>query len=294
MAISGSTGLLGLLGDPVAHSLSPAMHNAALTVLGLDWVYLPFPCRGKDLGAVLAGLGSVGVRGLNVTIPHKQAVMAHVSAVDPLAAQIGAVNTLVRVEERGEWHWQGRNTDIEGFCYPLVTRWQRDWGQVTALVLGSGGAARAAIQGCLHLGIPKVVVVARDPAKGATLANSPVNSQIQVCDWSDLQAHLGEASLIINSTPVGMKGQDQHRSPLSSEQLAQAPPGSLVYDLIYTPNPTVLLQQAGSLGYDTQDGLEMLVRQGAAALAAWVGLEGIPDEAVNAMRGAAMGHLGLR
>ncbi|NJL99831.1 MAG: shikimate dehydrogenase [Synechococcaceae cyanobacterium SM2_3_2] len=291
MAISGRTTLMGLLGDPVSHSLSPAMHNAALQQLGVDAVYLPFPCHSTNLNTVLKGLAAVGVRGLNVTIPHKQAVIEHLGHVSPVAAAIGAVNTLNWDPERGIW--KGHNTDIEGFLAPLRRQAESRWQSAQAVILGSGGAARAAIQGCHQLGIPKIAVVGRDPDKLQSLGSSW--PQLSLHFWTELATLLPNTQLVVNSTPIGMQGHDWGASPLSTEQIQLTSPGTLFYDLIYTPNPTELLRQADRLGYPTQDGLEMLIRQGAIALAGWLHLtDGIPEEVVARMRRAAQEHLGLR
>lgn len=285
MPISGRTSLFGLLGDPVAHSLSPAMHNAALAELGIDGVYLPFPCKAKDLESVLSGLAAVGVRGINVTIPHKQAVISHLSQVDPAAAAIGAVNTLDWDPTAG--FWRGRNTDVEGFVAPLRGL-QNGFSQ--ALILGSGGAARAAIQGCVQLGIPEIGVVGRRHQSLQALQAIWPNLRIRL--WDQLNEQLPRADLVVNATPIGMTGHGFEDSPLSVEQIKRAPRQALFYDLIYTPRPTMLLEQASALGYKTQDGLEMLIRQGSSALAGWLGFEdGIPDAALDQMRQAVLAQL---
>jgi shikimate dehydrogenase len=290
MAISGRTTLIGLLGDPVSHSLSPAMHNAALEQLGVDAVYLPFPCHSSDLEAVLRGLAAVGVRGLNVTIPHKQAVIEHLGQINPVAAAIGAVNTLNWDPETNRWI--GHNTDIAGFLDPLRRQTEIRWQSAQAVILGSGGAARAAIQGCHQLGIPKIAVVGRDREKLHALGSTW--PQLSLHHWADLPTLLPNIQLVVNSTPIGMQGHDLEASPLSIQQIKLTAPGTLFYDLIYTPNPTELLKQADRLGYPTQDGLEMLIRQGAIALAGWLHLpDGIPEDVVDMMRWAAKNHLGL-
>lgn len=284
MPISGRTRLFGLLGDPVAHSLSPAMHNAALAELGIDGVYLPFPCQAKDLKSALSGLAAVGVGGLNVTIPHKQAVIAHLGQVDPAAAAIGAVNTLDWDPTAG--FWRGRNTDIEGFVTPLIGLQKF----TQALILGSGGAARAAIQGCVQLGIPDIVVVGRRTQNLLTL--QAIWPSLRIRLWDQLKDQLPTADLVVNATPIGMTGHGFEDSPLSVDQIKLAPRQALFYDLIYTPRPTVLLKQASGLGYGTQDGLEMLIRQGSSALAGWLDFEaGIPDTAIDKMRQAAFAQL---
>ena len=289
--ISGQTALVGVLGDPVRHSLSPAMHNAALAELGLDWIYLALPTPAARLAAVLDGLEAVGCRGLNVTIPHKQAVAALCRERSPLAERVGAVNTLVPLEGGG---WHGTNTDVAGFLAPLH---HGPWRGARAVVLGCGGSARAVVAGLVELGLERITVVARRPEalESFTAACRPWAPQLSSQLWADtersdgeLAAALGQAALVVNTTPVGMaSGHDpeaRQRCPLGEAELDALRPGSTVYDLIYTPRPTRLLEQAGARGCRTLDGLEMLVQQGAAALQLWSGRREVP---VAAMRRAA-------
>jgi shikimate dehydrogenase len=284
-AINGATGLVGVLGDPVRHSLSPVMHNAALRELGLNWVYLALPTPAAQLATVLEGLEAMDCRGLNVTLPHKQAVAALVAERSALAEQVGAVNTLVR---RAAGGWHGTNTDVEGFLAPLRGLERPR----CALVLGCGGSARAVIAGLGALGVERIGVAARRPeAWGALLEScrawAPALSGVS---WAQgLGSWLGAADLVVNTTPVGMASATDpaaiRHCPLTAEELAALRPGATVYDLIYTPRPTTLLQEAAARGCRAQDGLEMLVQQGAAALRLWSGVEAVP---VEAMRQAAL------
>ena len=291
----GSTALVGVLGDPVRHSLSPAMHNAALAALGLDWVYLALPVAAADLATVVAALEALDCRGLNVTIPHKQAVAALAAELCPLAQRLGAVNTLVRRPGGG---WLGTNTDVEGFLAPLREGnrpGERAPGQ-RAVVLGCGGSALAVLAGLEQLGFSSIAVAGRN-------ANALAALQVGCRDWLPaleplawttanderlLQA-LALADLVVNCTPVGMASTRDpmaaNRSPLAAAALDRLRPGSGVYDLIYTPRPTTLLQGAAERGCRTWDGLEMLVQQGAAALRLWSGRDSVP---VDAMRQAAL------
>lgn len=297
-APDGSTALVGVLGDPVRHSLSPAMHNAALRELGLNWVYLALPVPAAQLATVLQGLEAIGCRGLNVTIPHKQAVTTLVRELRPLAQRIGAVNTLVPHPDGG---WIGTNTDAEGFLAPLRGDGP-DWSGRRAVVLGCGGSARAVVAGLAELDLETITVAARRPAtlQGFTAHCRGFAPQLEGFDWSGegqdgdagLRSLLAAADLVVNTTPVGMaSAQDQAaagRSPLSAEALDALRLGTLVYDLIYTPRPTRLLQLAQERGCRIQDGLEMLVQQGAAALRLWSGQQQLP---VAAMRRAALARL---
>jgi shikimate dehydrogenase len=293
--ISGQTALLGVLGDPVRHSLSPAMHNAALAELGLDWIYLALPAAAGELAGVVRALEAMGCRGLSVTIPHKQAVAALCRQLTPLAERIGAVNTLVPLAEGG---WLGTNTDAEGFCAPLQGAGAGAWQGRRAVVLGCGGSARAVVAGLVELGCGAIQVAGRDPARLAAFARDCAAwaPQLQPLAWEAgdpaLDQALGAAALVVNTTPVGMRSASDPaaaaRCPLSPAQLDRLTPGSTVYDLIYTPRPTCLLQEASARGCRSVDGLEMLVQQGAAALRLWSGRDDVP---VGTMRQALLDRL---
>jgi shikimate dehydrogenase len=293
--VSAATALAGVLGDPVRHSLSPAMHNAALGELGLDWVYLALPVATAQLGTVLQALEAIDCRGLNVTLPHKQAVARLVSERSPLAERLGAVNTLVRRPAGG---WIGTNTDVDGFLAPLRQGTSQNWHGQDALVLGCGGSARAVLAGLVELGLDRIRVAARrpealDPFLQACRPWAPGLEGLLWREPADLVPALETADLVVNTTPVGMASTGDpaaaDRSPLPPELVAALRSDCTVYDLIYTPRPTTLLRLAAARGCQTLDGLEMLVQQGAAALRLWSGLEQVP---VAAMRRAALESLG--
>ncbi len=304
--IGGGTALAGVLGDPVRHSLSPAMHNTAIAALGLDWAYLPLPVAAPDLALVLPALEALDCRGLNVTLPHKQAAAALASELTPLALQLGAVNTLVRRPEGG---WLGTNTDVEGFLAPLRARdatgrqdRDRPWNASEALVLGCGGSARAVVAGLVDLGLGRIRVAGRDRATldrlvAVCAAWAPglepvVWGQEPSGERGPVTMALASADLVVNTTPLGMASSADPgavaRSPLRPDQLVNLRPGATVYDLIYTPRPTALLRMAQERGCRAIDGLEMLVQQGAASLRLWSGRQEVP---VAAMRAAALARL---
>jgi shikimate dehydrogenase len=288
--ITGKTKLLGVIGYPVEHSLSPVMHNAAIADLGLDYIYLPFPIEPENLEIAIAGFAAIGVVGFNVTIPHKQAIMPLLSEISPVAQAIGAVNTVSRQNHQ----WVGTNTDIEGFVAPLQTTYQQDWSQKAAVILGNGGAARAIVAGCHQLGFAKIHVVGRNIQKlqefRNSWGNSPLAENLQVHTWDALINLIPQANLLVNTTPIGMYSK-VNESPLSVGEMKKLPPGAIAYDLIYTPNPTQFLQQAEKQGVIAINGLEMLVQQGVAALKIWLQRETVP---VEVMRQALQNHLGLR
>lgn len=267
--IHGTTQLLGIIGHPVEHSLSPVMQNAALMHLGLDAVFLPFPVDPSQLATALAGMAAIGVKGFNATIPHKQVVMPLLQTITPVAQQIGAVNTVWWAEGG----WQGTNTDASGFIAPLRAL-PRDWSDVTPVVLGNGGAARAVVAGCVELGCPQVVVVGRNAEKLAAFERSwtapEIQQRLKVQTWEQLASWLPRTQLLVNTTPVGM-APNRDRTPVDATQLALLPSGAIAYDLIYTPRPTQFLAQAQAAGSTIIDGTEMLVQQGASALERWIG-----------------------
>lgn len=290
--IVGTTKLLGVIGYPVEHSLSPVIHNAALAKLcesqetGLDYVYLPFAVKPENLTAAIAGFEAIDLRGFNLTIPHKQAILPLLSKVSEIAQAVGAVNTVWKTDQG----WQGTNTDVQGFLAPLKAH-PRPWNNLEVVILGNGGAARAVVVGCAQLGVGAIHVVGRDLDKLQSFEqswNSDLGAKLQVHLWRDLPNLLPRAGLLVNTTPVGMFPQ-VNQSPLPQSNLAQLPPGAIAYDLIYTPNPTLFLQQAQALGLVAIDGLEMLVQQGAAALEIWLNRP-VP---VAVMGQAARHHLGL-
>lgn len=262
------------------------MHNAAIAHLGLDYVYLPFAIAPENLKTAIAGFDAIGLQGFSVTIPHKQAIMPLLADISPVARMIGAVNTVCR-RDKG---WSGTNTDEMGFVSPLRAL-NRDWSQCTVLVLGNGGAARAVVAGCANLGCSRIHVVGRSAERLRTFLSSwttELSTPLNVFEWETLPTLLPQAGLIVNTTPVGMAPVID-ASPLTAEEIQQIAPGTIVYDLIYTPNPTRLLHMAQVQGAIAIDGLEMLVQQGAAALELWLGR----SAPVEVMRQALKDTLGL-
>jgi shikimate dehydrogenase len=283
--ITGKTKLLGVIGYPIEHSLSPIMHNAAIAHLGLDYAYLPFAIKSEDLEQAIRGFAAIGVQGFNITIPYKQAILPLLTQVTDLAKAVGAVNTVWWTEAG----WQGTNTDVEGFLAPLRAL-KRDWTALSAVILGNGGAARAVVTGCHQLGCAEIHVVGRDAEKLEEFLDSwlhsPLAINLKVHTWSNLPRLLPTAGLLVNTTPVGMAPYSE-RSPLSPDALNYLSSALIAYDLIYTPRPTLFLQQAEARGAVILDGLEMLVQQGAAALQLWLN-QPVP---VEVMRRSLLNHL---
>ena len=277
--ITGTTKLLGVIGKPISHSLSPVMHNAAIAKLGLDYAYVAFPVTPANLSTALDGFAAIGIIGCNVTIPHKQAIIPLLTEITPLAQAVGAVNTIWKTDKG----WKGTNTDVAGFISPLEAI-ERDWSTTTAVILGNGGAARAVVAGCHQLGCGEIHVLGRDEAKLKDFRDSWERIELNINGQSTprlvkLQTHLWdklagsidrENLLLINSTPIGMYPQTE-ATPVSEELMLKLQASAIVYDLIYTPRPTKFLQLAQIVeGVTPIDGVEMLVRQGAVALELWL------------------------
>ncbi|GAP97508.1 shikimate dehydrogenase [Leptolyngbya sp. NIES-2104] len=279
--ITGKTKLLGVIGDPIEHSLSPIMHNAAIAQMQIDFAYVPFHIRPEDLNTAIAGFRAIDLRGFSVTIPHKQTIMPLLSEITDVARAIGAVNTVWN-SDRG---WCGTNTDIVGFMAPIR---ERDWKSSIALILGNGGAARAVVAGCNQLGFAEIHVVGRNAEKIQEFARSWSLDSLSVHTWEQLSEFLPRADLVVNTTPIGMSP-NSDQSPLTEEQANLIKPNAIAYDLIYVPNPTKFLQQAQQREIEAIDGLEMLVQQGAAALEIWTE-QTVPDVV---MRRSLRVHLGF-
>jgi shikimate dehydrogenase len=267
MQINGSTEIYGIIGNPVAHSLSPIMHNSAFQALGLNKVYVPFPATNAQ--KALAGCRALGVRGLSVTIPHKENVLAHIDSIDPVAAKIGAVNTLVFDEDK---KIHGLNTDWTGANRAMADKIDLEGKRI--LVLGAGGSAKAIGFGLIEAGA-RVILASRTESKVEALA------EILQCDWIHLaEIETVKADGLINATSVGMM-------PLENASLVPAAKlGSfaVVMDIVYSPLETRLLREAKNAGCEVINGLSMLLYQGVAQFEAWTG----KDAPVEVMHAALM------
>ena len=286
--INGDTGLVGLLGNPVRHSLSPAMHNAGLQALQLNWSYLALPCASENLKEVLQGLRAVNCRGLNVTIPHKQDVAELCQELSPLAKRLGAVNTLIPLDSGG---WRGTNTDVEGFLTPLGE--QSSWQNCHGAIIGCGGSARAIAAGLQSLKLASITVIGRrQEALDAFIADLQRNdAPLTACLQSspNLASLMKRADLVVNTTPVGMAQHgDAQAFPLGEAIWSHLQESAMLYDLVYTPRPTAWLRWGQSRGHRCIDGLEMLVQQGAASLRLWSDRNDVPVETMRRAAEAAL------
>ena len=264
------TRTVGLIGWPVEHSRSPAMHNAAFKALDLDWHYILLPTPLDQLEAVAGRIRSGELSGANVTIPHKQAIMPFLDEIDPAAQAVGAVNTIVQRDGR----LIGFNTDTIGFKRALLETEIAINDQPCA-ILGAGGSARAVVYVLRELGA-RVTVYARDVAKASVLS-SEARALSEVM-------HIDPATrLIVNTTPVGLSP-NVAASPWPAA--VPLPPQALVFDLLNNPPRTRLMQQAEEQGLRTVNGWGMLVYQGAAAFKSWTGVEPPVEVMLTALREA--------
>ncbi|HEY9722249.1 MAG TPA: shikimate dehydrogenase [Oscillatoriaceae cyanobacterium] len=255
--------LFGLLGYPLGHSLSPRLHQAALAWAGRPGTYVALPVPAERLAGAIAGVRAWRFPGLNVTVPHKQAVIPLLDGLTPLAARVGAVNTLYWEGDR----LLGDNTDYLGFLESLPPALLRPGLRV--VLLGAGGAARAVAAGLQDRGC-SVTVVARRLEAARTLG-ADLKAGFEAASFADgprLRKFLTEAELLVNATSVGMDGVS---APLAPDAIACLPEGAFVYDLIYRPARTPLLDQAQARGLGIQNGLEMLLIQAAHAFERWTG-----------------------
>jgi shikimate dehydrogenase len=278
-----TTRLVGLIGYPVGHSRSPVMQQAAFDTLGIPARYVLWETPPDTLAERIASLRAPEMLGANVTIPHKTAVVPLLDALAPSARHAGgAVNTIVR---GADGRLAGHNTDVTGVLRVLDAHGAGDAGQST-LVLGAGGAARAA-WAAAHERVMALRVAARSPAAAwealSALPLSPAGI-VSLDAHGELAEALAVSSVLINATPVGMS--DPLASPLSAELLAHLPPSALVFDMVYAPPETALLRAARARGLRVATGLEMLLEQGAASFELWTGL----PAPIEVMRAALAAH----
>jgi shikimate dehydrogenase len=259
--IEGTTRLTGLLGWPVKHSKSPRLHNEWLRRAAIDAVYLPLAVEPHHLACVLAALPRMGFVGVNVTVPHKQSILPMLDRLDPTASSIGAVNTVVFRQNGASL---GLNTDAFGFLENLTQAdpdFRADAGP--AVLLGAGGAARAAAAALLGAGARELRLVNRSPASAQALADA-LGGQVTVLAWQERARALEGAALLVNATCLGMQGQ-----PPLDLALDALPQQALVNDLVYVPLTTPLLTAARRRGNRVADGLGMLLQQARPAFHSW-------------------------
>jgi len=275
--IMGKTRVCALFGDPVEHAMSPVMHNAAFQKLGLDYVYVPCRVKKEDLSKAVAGARAMNFRGLNVTIPHKLAVIPFLDKLDPMAQKLGAVNTVVN--DNGVL--TGDNTDAAGFLQSLLEKGIEPKGKKIA-ILGAGGSARAIAFILADRGA-RLTILNRHVERAQELAKDVgKNMKATPLDEANLALALRDSEVLINGTSVGM--QKEEETPVPAGLLRR---DLVVVDIVYNPIETRLLKDAKAAGAVTIDGVEMLVWQGAQGFEKWTGQKAPVDlmrkEAIKAL-----------
>ncbi|MYC33244.1 MAG: shikimate dehydrogenase [Chloroflexi bacterium] len=277
---------LGIIGYPIGHSISPVFQQAALDYLKINAEYRAYEVNPGDVGRFVDSLRSESVYGINVTVPHKEAVIAHLDEIDDWAAEAGAVNTIVNRNGR----LAGYNTDGYGFLRALRESGGLEPAGKNALILGAGGSARGVVQALLRADIASLAIANRTLARAQSLADMArsrgVPAEAMPLDSAQINDAAHSADLIVNCTSLGMThGPDEGASPLRADQI---PPAALVYDLVYNPALTPLFREAGQVGTATLGGITMLVYQGAASFEIWLERPApvvvMMDAAMGAMR----------
>lgn len=244
----------GIIGFPLVHSLSPFMHNAALENAGIEGNYAVFETPPEKLEEQVNFFKEQRFRGFNVTIPHKLEIMKFLDSIDDFAKAVGAVNTVV-IDENKKLY--GYNTDVYGFVQAIPVEIRENLTGTKAAVIGAGGAAKAVLAGLREMGIAEIIVFARNPKSGEELLTENIE--------------LSKFSIVVNTTPVGMYGKNEGISPLSEKSVSTLPADAFIYDIIYKPRKTRLIEIAEKRDLKTLDGLEMLVLQGAKSFEFWTG-----------------------
>ena len=267
--LTGHTRIVGVIGDPIEHSRSPQMHNAAFAKAGLDYVYVPFHVRPNDLADAIAGFKATNIVGINVTLPHKQAVIRHLTSISREAELIGAVNTLTFVN--GEIH--GDNTDAPGVLKALEENGNMSVpAGENVVVLGAGGAARAVVVALAFRGVASITIANRTVEKAIALSEEmdrQTGVSMQGMGLADerLPRAIRQSKLLVNTATTSM---DVTQPLLISADWLQ--PNTIVYDIVYTPPVTPLMKVATERGCQTLGGIGMLIHQGAIAFEKWTGV----------------------
>jgi shikimate dehydrogenase len=266
MKLTGKTKIIGIFGDPIEHSLSPIMHNAAFSSLNIDYSYIPFNVHGKDLGNAVQAVRSLNLIGCNITIPHKEEVLKYLDELSPEAELIGAVNTIVNVDNK----LIGYNTDGAGFYRSMVEVMGYQPKDKKVLIIGTGGASRAV---CFQLaleGVGESILTNRNLQKAENLAEEIVKkttAKVKVTSFDDsLNNVISEADIIIDTTPIGMYPRIDEEPIINPDYISSS---AVVCDLVYNPYKTTLLQRAEAKGCKVVPGIGMLIYQGAIGFEKW-------------------------
>lgn len=300
--IDGKTKILGVIGDPIEHTFSPAMHNAGLKELGLNYIYLPFHVKPDRLSLAIEGGKSLGIQGLNVTIPHKSNVMKHLDEIDQVASMIGAVNTIqFNYNETNESSNQdneinvttkGFNTDGYGCVRAIQEKTSINDKKVT--ITGAGGAARAVAFQMANSGISELSILNRNVQKAESLANDlktnlktiGIDININAYDLENLKGELSDSDIFIDTTPIGMYP-NVNDNPIANADMMHE--DLVVNDIVYTPMETSLIKEVKKANADIVPGYKMLLYQGIRSFEIWLGREA----PVDVMEKALLNVLGI-
>ena len=294
--VDGKTQVLGVIGDPIEHTFSPAMHNAGLNELGLNYIYLPFHVKEDMLGECIQGAKAMGIKGLNVTIPHKSNVIKHLDDIDSVASMIGAVNTIQFIyDEDNESSNQdnginvrtkGFNTDGYGCVRAIEEKTSIKDKKVS--ITGAGGAARAVAFQIANSGIDELSILNRNLSKAQSLANDlktnlesiGIDININAYDLEELKRELSDSDIFIDTTPIGMYPNVDDKPVASADMLHE---DLLVNDIVYTPMKTSLIREAELANAEVVYGYKMLLYQGIRSFEIWLGREAPADVMENAL-----------
>ncbi|MEK7841501.1 MAG: shikimate dehydrogenase [Deltaproteobacteria bacterium] len=281
MNITAKAKILGIFGYPIRHTISPAMHNAVIKALGLDMIYLPFEIKPSNLRDAVNGIKGIGMLGVNITIPHKEAVMKLLDDISEEARLIGAVNTIVNKDNR----LIGHNTDGYGYVASIKEDCKFNPKDKIIIILGAGGAARAVSAALAKSGAKKIIIANRTLSRADNLVKTfkrkfP-DTKFEAIELEEdiLRTYFQDINLLVNTTSVGMEKNEILEIPL--EVLLKT---AIVSDIVYNPLQTLLLKKADKLGLAAHGGLSMLIHQGAKSFKLWTGI----DAPVNVMRKAAL------
>lgn len=266
LSVNGETRVIGIFGNPIDHTRSPAMHNAAFRALGLPYIYIPFCVPPAALGKATASMRTLNLVGINVTVPHKEKILRYLDELSPAASLYRAVNTVIN--RHGTLY--GENTDGQGFLRSLSERNRSVQGREVVLI-GAGGAARAVLVAFIQAGSARITIVNRTPANAKRLIRayqslSPTPLVSAPLDALQDPTLMKRAALVVNSIPLGL-----HSDTFPALDYGATPRRCLFYDLVYGPQPTVFLQRAHHAQRPTLDGRRMLLHQGALAFELWTG-----------------------
>lgn len=277
MNIKGSTNIVGLIGHPVEHSFSPPMHNAAFEQLGMDYAYVAFDVEPKNLKSAIDGAKSMGIRGLNVTIPHKIEVMKYLDEIDEVAGLIGAVNTIDFNDMKGY------NTDGIGAVRAIEE--ETSIKDKSVVIAGAGGASRAISFYIAKYGASRLTILNRNVENAHKLASNVSDSgligDVEAASICEIASFLNDADILINTTPVGMHPNVNDVPVASADDMHD---DLVVFDAVYNPNETVLLKEAVKAGARPVYGIKMLLYQGAESFRIWTGVDAPVDAMEDALR----------